>query len=267
MLTALARASPLVLMAAAPSPSPIELARNRGLEAALSSDGSLITIAGYASLMDAASAAETTPSLSNFRFGRVEGYCRIFSLVSIINIRKGLADGVRLTTATARPREGSHLSVCLYEVPLNELSDLLQRERRLRASCVPYDGGSALMFIEYSHDEYFHGVCGSDEAVYHEEVGQYYDGDSIYRTDLLPVDSYVLRCVRAHAVAGPESLANLLDHSYLGDGATTLREYLRHELSSFAREYPRHEKDDYQKLGMASLTQFQRAELRAALEV
>ena len=36
----------------------------------------------------------------------VDGHCRIFNLVSIINIRRGHATGRRLATATARRREG-----------------------------------------------------------------------------------------------------------------------------------------------------------------
>ena len=60
-----------------------------------------LSIAGYASLMDEASARETMPSMSGFRYGVVDGYCRIFNLVSIVNIRKGLATGRRLATCTA----------------------------------------------------------------------------------------------------------------------------------------------------------------------
>lgn len=56
------------------------------------------------------------------------------------------------------------------------------------------------------------------------QVGQYYEGE-LYRADLLPVPSYLLRCLRAHARAGPQALANFLDASYLGNG-TLLREYL-----------------------------------------
>ena len=39
---------------------------------------------------------------------------------------------------------------------------------------------------------------------------------------------YVLRCLRAHRLAG--SVDNFLDDSFLADGTTTLRRYLRSEL-------------------------------------
>lgn len=61
----------------------------------------------YASLMDEKSARETTPSLRHFRYGRVDGYCRVFNLVSIVNIQRGAAQGLHLATATARKMQVS----------------------------------------------------------------------------------------------------------------------------------------------------------------
>ena len=114
-------------------------------------------------------------------------------------------------------------------------SALLARERRLRVCCVPYEEaggarGHAALFGEYTHAEYLSERCGGDLHAYHNEVGRWYPDGEIYRPDLLPVPSYVLRCVRAHRVAGPAALANLLDESFLGDGETSLRTQLRREL-------------------------------------
>jgi hypothetical protein len=212
------------------------LVRSLGLEPALSRDRSALTVAGYASLMDEASARETTPSLSRFRYGRIDGYCRVFNLVSIVNIKRGLATGRRLATATARPCPDTYLLVAHFDMPLDELPALLARERRLRVSCAAYacpsdGGGRALLFTEYSHDEYVRERCANDAATYHEEVGAFYSGSRIYRDDLLPVPSYVLRCVRAQRRAGRAYLDNLLSFSFLGDGRTTLRAHLQHELA------------------------------------
>ena len=216
---------------------------------ALHADGQRCTIAGYASLMDCESARLTTPSLINFRYGAVEGYARIFNLVSIVNIQRGLATGQHLATATARPSPAHRLLVCLFDVPVGELPSLLQRERRLRHSCVPFrevgtgsgsgqdegEPNKCVLFTEYSDDEYFRERCGGDEAVFHDEVGQFYRGRRIYRDDLLPVPSYLVRCVRAHRQVGDRAfLANFLDGSFLGDGKTTVRAYLRAELAGGA---------------------------------
>ena len=186
--------------------------------------------------MDEASARHTSPSLRGFRLGRVQGYCRVFNLVSIINVRRGLASGLRLATAVARPRTQSELRVCLYEIDISELPQLVAREARLRIGAVPYvsdvgDVGVALLCSEYTDKEYLAERCGGRQSVYEEEVGQYYAG-ALYRDDLLPVPQYVLRCLRAQRLAGTEALANFLDASVLGDGRTTLRAHLCSELAS-----------------------------------
>lgn len=217
------------------------LVTRHGLDAAVTADERHITIAGYASLVDKESALSTTPSLSAFRYASVQGYIRVFSLVSIINVQRGLAVGQRLTTATARPISSQGLlRVCLYDVPLVELPALLARERRLRFSCVEYNddsgvGGSALMFTEYSDEEYRNERLGGSTAAYEHEVGQWYSG-RLYRSDLLPVPSYVLRCVRAHKRAGDALLANFLDRSFLGDGVTSLRAHLLREIEAIRQQ-------------------------------
>ena len=237
--------SPALGLALLMCSSDSSLVHNLGLDDALSDDGAFITVAGYASLVDPLSARSTTPSLQRFRYGTIRGYRRVFNLVSIVNIRRGLATGRHLTTATARPCDGALLRVCLFDVPVAELPELLARERRLRVSCAPYfeddecilhaseapSGRHALLFTEYSHAEYLRERCGGDPAIYHEEVGQWYAAGEIYRSDLLPVPSYVLRCVRAHRAAGSAALANLFDASVLADGQTSLRAHLRRELA------------------------------------
>ena len=189
-----------------------------------------VTIAGFGSLMQEASARETTPDLQNWRYGYVDGYARVFNLVSIINIRRGLATGQHLTTCTARPRKGCRLRVCLYDVPARQYPELLARERRLRESFVEFvedkgRKGTACMFTEYSDAEYRAERATTDE-MWQEEVGQFYSGSHIYRDDLLPVPHYLQRCLRAYAGIGQESLANFVDCSFLGDGTTSIRSYL-----------------------------------------
>lgn len=156
-------------------PSAEQIVASLGLERCVSSGW--VTVAGYGSLMDEQSARQTSPSLRNFRHGWVPGFCRVFNLVSIINIRRGDATGRRLATCTARRRPGSGLQVCLYEIPLGELPSLYAREARLRLSEVEYQidvppvalSGHALMFTEYSDADYRRERCPSDEA-YAQEV-------------------------------------------------------------------------------------------------
>ena len=203
--------------------------------------GSHPTSASDGSLMDRESAQQTSPSLRGFRYGWVEGYSRVFNLVSIINIRRGLATGRRLATCTARPRGGCRLRVCLYEIPVGELPALYAREARLRLSSVEHRpevlaaaAGHALMCTEYSDAEYRRERAPLDE-VYEREVGQHYRG-RLYRDDLLPVPSYLYRCAKAHALAGDAALGNFLEASFLGDGTTSLRAYLSRELRAIEED-------------------------------
>ena len=55
---------------------------------------------------------------------------------------------------------------------------------------------------------------------------RYYSGNLIYRADILPVPVYLTRCLIAYKQLGDESLENFLDHSFLGDGNTSIREYV-----------------------------------------
>ena len=191
------------------------------------------------------SRACSSPSLRGFRYGRVEGWCRVFTLVSIVNVRRGLARGRRLATATARRRPGAALHVCLYEIDVEDLPELVAREARLRLTLARYTAergsnvggdatGEALLCSEYSDAEYFAERCAGRHETYEAAVGRYYAG-ALYRDDLLPVPAYTMRCLRAHERAGRRALANLLDESFLGDGVTTLRQHLHSELDD-ARE-------------------------------
>jgi hypothetical protein len=127
--------------------------------------------------MDEASARATTPSITNWRYGWVDGYVRVFNLVSILNIARGNATGDHLATCTARAVDGAKLRVCLYDVPAAEYPQLLARERRLREVVAPYKddtggAGECVIFGEYSDAEYRAERATTDE-LWHEEVGQY----------------------------------------------------------------------------------------------
>jgi hypothetical protein len=180
-----------------------------------------VTIAGYGSLTTLASAQATNPSLSNFRWGLVEGFVRVFDLVSIINIRRERANVLtgEVATCTAHEREGHKLLVTLYEIPRAQLQPLLDREARLQPEKVVYNdeegtSGEAILFVGWSSAGYRDSITS---ARYEEEVGQYYTGE-VYRDDILPVRPYLEQAISAYREKGPEYLNNFLHSSFLGDG-------------------------------------------------
>ena len=117
--------------------------------------------------------------------------------------------------------------VTLYEIPSAELPPLLLREARLQAERVNYvdeegNQGEAILFTTWSHEGYRRSVS---DCKYEEEVGQYYQG-MLYRTDVLPVMPYLQDAIEAYRAKGPEYLTNLLESSFLGDGETTIAQYM-----------------------------------------
>lgn len=203
--------------------------------------GDRVHVVGYGSLVDEEWARADTPSLADYQLGWLKGYARCFNLVSIINIRRGNAIGRRLVSCTAVARPGCSLRVAIFSIPTVELPDLLKREARLRPAWVKVmpDRGEApieaIVFTGSDDERYLREACGGDAATYHTHVGQFYTG-KLYRNDLLPVHSYMMRCLRAHRRAGRQALVNFLEQSFLGDGATPLRDYLEIELEAFGQQ-------------------------------
>ena len=207
----------------------LDASERAALAGARRPDGRL-TILGYASLMDEVSARTTSPSASEFRLVTIPNYCRIFNLVSVINIERGLAAPPHLCTCTARRREGAAISGCAFSIAESDFEALAARETRLRLELVRTgDTEPALMWAESSHDHFVRQRCGDADA-YDAAVGRFYAGE-LYREDALPVPSYVLRRLRAQRAAAPAALQNFLDASYLGDGATPLRSWLEAEVA------------------------------------
>ena len=66
------------------------------------------------------------------------------------------------------------------------------------------------------------GVKGGE---YFERYGLY-GIDSIWRDDLLPCPIYLRHCVLSAMALSDEAHDSFLDHTYLGDRKTTIREYL-----------------------------------------
>jgi hypothetical protein len=122
------------------------------------------TVIGFGSLVDPRWAKETMPHLSNFRTGQVHGFCRVFNLVSIVNIKRGYAREPYVATCTAVRRVESILLVSLFEVPHSEYAAFAQREARLRHEVIEYveDGkvaGKGVLCTAFSDEEYFRERC------------------------------------------------------------------------------------------------------------
>lgn len=89
-----------------------------------------------------------------------------------------------------------------------------------------------------------HGRCkGSREELY-QRYGRH-GVDRIWRDDILPCRVYLRHCVLAAQGLGKEAEDSFLDHTYLGDRGTTIREHLARDLSIMKELPPPELKERY----------------------
>ena len=193
----------------------------------------MITIFGYGSLMSEESTKITMPTATNFRKGILEGYRRIYNLVSVSGIRNG--------TVNMATKEIAALSIavwadgrvfgCIFEIPHVELAGYLEREHRYKPvevkvwDCAQESYVTALTVVENMDADYKSSLKGGD-AEYFERVGKYYSESLWERTDIFPMKKYMLNCAfAANLLGGIEWVNNYLDNTYLSDRSTTLRSY------------------------------------------
>ena len=124
-------------------------------------DDDRVTIFGYGSLMSAASARRSMPSAKHHRLGVLRDYSRIFSLVSLSNLKRRGAEGAaaaiasrELAAVALRPHPGAHTVGALFDVDASEISAYKTRERRyafktVRVEAVEASAGVFLFTVTF----------------------------------------------------------------------------------------------------------------------
>ena len=195
-----------------------------------------VQIVGFGSLLSEEDARRTCPNLSNFRCATVYGHRRVFNKVDA-NLA-GLDDGPHVANWCLVPSHTDHTLVTVFEVPAKEWPDLLLRE-------FDYDL-KEVEFVEKATEAVGHGVscfahpneksceaaCKTEPRRYERLIQhrQKYPG-ALFRKDILPWPRYLAVCLNAARVQGDDYVANILDHAYLADEETNLRNYLKESFS------------------------------------
>ncbi|MCP4595603.1 gamma-glutamylcyclotransferase [Neptuniibacter sp.] len=200
----------------------------------------MISIVGYGSLLSERSARETIPGLENFRIVTVPGYRRIFNKVGVVFLSRYGADphSLELASCSTEACNRSQIICSQFECSEADFAELYEREHRFNWVDVETLSASGERSIgrmcSSSTDNYYRNTKCRSEAEYQQRVGQYYAG-LLWRTDILPYPRYLAFCLQAAHGLGGEALDNFLDHSYLADGKTPIRDYVEtHEsLSSW----------------------------------
>nr|XP_016450281.1 PREDICTED: uncharacterized protein LOC107775111 isoform X4 [Nicotiana tabacum] len=194
---------------------PLELSDEFDFDRIVSSDG-LISICGFGSLLSERSARSTFPDLINFRVGKLSGFRRVFAHVAPIFFERGTAnlDTKEISSLSVESCEGETLIVTIFEIQRSEV-----------------------ICTRYSDEEYLKTRCKGDKGIFFQQYGRY-NIDKIWRDDILPCRVYLRHCVLAAQNLGDIAYDNFLDHTFLGDRRTTIREYLATTGSGIMEEEP-----------------------------
>ncbi|CAN1129827.1 hypothetical protein LINPERHAP2_LOCUS5463 [Linum perenne] len=232
----------------------------------------LISICGFGSLLSERSARSTFPNLMNFRVARLNGFRRVFAHVAPIFFERGIAkpETKEISSLSAEPCVGETLIVSVFEIEKSEIPAFMERELEFRFLAVvaetldgkPFDA-PAVLCARYSDEEFFKIRCKGSKDVYFQHYGRY-NIDKIWRDDILPCRVYMRHCfgsgiahfqnlftpctknqsfpcfrsVLAAKNLSEEAYDNFLDHTFLGDRKTTIRDYLATTGAGIMEEEP-----------------------------
>ncbi|OVA02599.1 hypothetical protein BVC80_9091g106 [Macleaya cordata] len=222
-----------------------QLNNESDFQSLLSSDRYL-SICGFGSLLSERSARSTFPDLINFRIAKLNGFRRVFAHVAPIFFERGIANPLtqEISSLSVEPFEGETLLVTVFEIKESEIPSFIEREHEFRfLAVVPetLDGipfnRPAVLCGRYSDEEYFQFRCKGSKEIYFQRYGRY-GIDKIWRDDILPCRVYLRHCVLAAKNLSDVAYNNFLDHTFLGDRKTTIREYLDTKGSGIMEEEP-----------------------------
>ncbi|XP_057429837.1 uncharacterized protein LOC130722957 [Lotus japonicus] len=236
---------PFLSSAMSSPPTVTELIDESHFSSLLSPDG-YISICGFGSLLSERSARSTFPDLLNFRTARLNHFRRVFAHVAPVFFERGIAkpETMEISSLSVEPCDGETLVVTVFEIGKSEIPDYIKREVEFRfLAVVPetLDGKPfefpAVLCARYSDEEFFKIRCKGDKEIYFQQYGRW-NIDKIWRDDVLPCRVYLRHCVLAAKNLDDTAYNNFLDHTYLADRKTTIREYLATTGSGIMEEEP-----------------------------
>ncbi|KAG7026329.1 hypothetical protein SDJN02_12830, partial [Cucurbita argyrosperma subsp. argyrosperma] len=217
---------------------PKELRDESDFESVFSND-SYISVCGFGSLLSERSARSTFPELINFRVARLNGFRRLFGNVAPVFFERGIAkpETKEISSLCAEPCEGETIIVTVFEIKKSEIPAFIQREIEFRFLAVLpetldgklYDKPSVL--CSRSTDEEFFREMKTFIFSIMVVIILIRSGEMI---------SYPVASIFDTAAKnlGDTAYNNFLDHTFLGDRRTTIREYLATNGSGIMEEEP-----------------------------
>ncbi|CEM20093.1 unnamed protein product [Vitrella brassicaformis CCMP3155] len=193
------------------------------------------TIVGIGSLLGEKSSRMTFPHLINFRLGRLKGFRRVFEHPVTDWFETGIANRETLECSglTAERIEDGQTDegflVTVFEIPVSDLDAFYQREWEFEILKVPVTDMNGVstegLLCARASDKMLQDKWGMDE--WHKKV-THRGIDTIWhwQGEIWPCRPYLRHCVLAARRLGPQVEADFLNHTYLYDRKTRLREYV-----------------------------------------
>ncbi|KAG6398622.1 hypothetical protein SASPL_140089 [Salvia splendens] len=220
------------------------------------------------------SARSTFPDLINFRIAKLNGFRRVFAHAAPIFFERGIAKPetkvvflfclffcqklffffctiswhmytfLEISSLSVEPCESETLIVTTFEIQKSEIPAFIEREHEFRFLAVIPETLNGLFYTtpavlcaRYSDEEYFLNRCKGSEDILFQRYGKY-GITKIWMDDILPCRAYLRHCVLAAKNLSDMAYDNFLDHTFLGDRSTTIREYLATSGSGIMEEEP-----------------------------
>ncbi|GER56906.1 replicase polyprotein 1a [Striga asiatica] len=224
---------------------PFELKAESDFDRIVSPDG-LVSICGFGSLLSERSARSTFPDLINFRVAKLNGFRRVFSHVAPIFFERGIAkpETKETSSLSVEPCEDETLVVTTFEIQRSEIPSFIEREHEFRFLAVIPETFNGLLYTtpsvlcaRYSDEEYFLNRCKGNKEIFFQRYGRF-GIVKIWLDDILPCRVYLRHCVLAAKNLSEAAYENFLDHTFLCDRKTTIREYLATSGSGIMEEEP-----------------------------
>ncbi|KAG5555155.1 hypothetical protein RHGRI_012626 [Rhododendron griersonianum] len=241
---------------------PFQLNDESDFDRIASPDDGLLSVCGFGSLLSERSARSTFPDLVDFRVARLNGFRRVFAHTAPIFFERGIAnpETKEISSLSVEPCKGETLIVTVFNIRKSEIPSFIEREHEFRflavlpetldgkpfASPAVCETGTiyfAVLCARFSDEEYLQIRCkgssysaGSLQAVKRSISS---DMDDITFTRFGAMISYLAVFIFGTAKSlGDAAYNNFLDHTFLGDRKTTIREYLATTGSGIMEEEP-----------------------------
>ncbi|XP_011622831.1 uncharacterized protein LOC18432782 isoform X2 [Amborella trichopoda] len=208
-----------------------ELHRPEDFNALTSPMDGYFTVCGFGSLLSERSTRATFPEPRNFRMAALRDFRRVYAHVANVFYDRGVAkeDTKEISSLSVEPCPGEYIIITVFEIQKTEAAAFINREPEFRYILV--------ICARYSDEEFFHVRCQGDKDIYFKHFGRL-NIFKIWRDDVLPCRVYLRHCVLAARNLNEEAYNNFLDHTFLADRKTTIREYLANAGSGVMEEEP-----------------------------